>query len=148
MSPRETKLFATGTAFGLMLAVAMLYIAACYPVDSANDSRFKVASPAAPVMLGHSDIDGYMVYSWTAPTSGTPVEYYTMRITWSVAGIQHATGIPNKYFPITKIPGNWVKVAVAGIDSLGVMGPYSLDSEDFWIPEDKEIHMKEVPVDE
>jgi hypothetical protein len=73
---------------------------------------------------------------WTAPTTGTAVEHYVGTVeSWEVAGgdtirLDFVTVPPAMTFSYSY--GHSMRCRVAGVDSLGRQGPYSLWSE-VWI---------------
>jgi len=102
----------------LLALFALLMLSAC-------------ADEPAPTILGHSDADNRIVWSWNPPETGTPVATYIMYVDWKLASDYVVLGITNNYHGITRIEGDAVRVKVAGIDSAGIQGPYSIWSEDF-----------------
>lgn len=74
---------------------------------------------------------------WTQPTYGTPVEHYVGVLeSWQAGGdttrIEWATADTTTYMDMTYPFGYTMRVKVAGVDSLGRQGPYSLWSNE-WV---------------
>ncbi|MEN8008023.1 MAG: hypothetical protein ABFS42_13470 [Candidatus Krumholzibacteriota bacterium] len=70
-------------------------------------------------------------YTWTAPTTGTPVDFYV--IEHSVDGgqwTQIATSTDNTY-TLTATVGQSHQIRVAGVDASNRQGPYSLPSDPY-----------------
>ncbi|RLG97399.1 hypothetical protein DRO27_00085 [Candidatus Bathyarchaeota archaeon] len=120
MSRREVRYFCLGVAIALCFILGSMYTSSCQKLPD---------NPVAPDILGFSSVDGRVNWSWDAPTTGTPVAIYIMQVNWERADDYVVFGITREYHSITAIGGDKVKVRVAGIDTAGIQGPYSLWSE-------------------
>jgi hypothetical protein len=70
-------------------------------------------------------------YSWTAPTSGSPVDHYIVE--HSVDGgvwTQIASASSNSYTLVATV-GVSHRIRVAGVDAEGRQGPYSVSSDPY-----------------
>jgi hypothetical protein len=120
MTPREAKFFCIGIALALCFILGSMYMSSC------DEDPMSVG---VPKMIGTSTIDGRVNFSWTAPTVGTPVAAYIMFVDWERGKDYVVFGITNLYHAIEIRDNDSVRVKVAGLDSLGTRGPYSIYSE-------------------
>ena len=63
---------------------------------------------------------------WTAPTTGTPVEYYVAELLVNRTDTLFFDHIPHETLRFSSQIGNDYKVRVAAVDAEGIQGPWSI----------------------
>jgi hypothetical protein len=86
---------------------------------SCQDTLTLPTAPSAP-MQGF----GYVNFGWTAPTSGTDVEYYEVAIEVDTYFTKLMVTPVNRA-PIPWVRGQRIRVRVRGVDAAGRIGPWS-----------------------
>ena len=73
-------------------------------------------------------------FEWTAPTTGTPVNHYVAQVMVNRMDTLFYDSIPSESLVFPAQYGNTYDVRVAGVDSDGIQGPWSIWSPSF-VPE-------------
>jgi hypothetical protein len=67
-----------------------------------------------------------VVFTWTAPTTGTPVDHYVAQILVNDIDTLFIDSVPTESLTLPVVYGNKYQVRVAGVDASDVQGPMSL----------------------
>jgi hypothetical protein len=70
---------------------------------------------------------------WTAPTTGTPVEYYVAEVMVNRTDTMHFDNIPEETMRFSSQFGKDYMVRVAAVDAEGIQGPWSIWSAPYMV---------------
>ncbi len=70
-------------------------------------------------------------YSWTAPTSGSPVDHYIVEHRMDGGGWTEIANVGSNTYTLTATIGRSHQIRVAGVDAQGHQGPYSVASDPY-----------------
>ena len=133
MCKDQTKFFAWGVIFGMCVMVAGMY--ATNSGAGGTDVRVRHVGTRSgggvASIIGLQRWNDTVLFSWTAPTTGTPAVMYTMQVDWTNGEDYAILGIEELYESIPLLQGDTVRVRVAGIDAANVQGPWSVWSQDY-----------------
>ena len=78
--------------------------------------------------------DTVVTYTWTAPTTGSPVVNYLVEISIGGGPFVASAMVASNTYSLAALPGNSYQIRVAGIDAQDRQGPYS-DASDPYLDE-------------
>jgi hypothetical protein len=64
-------------------------------------------------------------FTWTAPTTGTPVDHYVVEVLTNERETELFDPVPSESLMVSVIYGNKYRVRVAAVDASNIQGPYS-----------------------
>lgn len=80
-----------------------------------------------------------VVVSWTAPTTGSPVDYYTLEARIGGKPYRMLCEPPDTFAVVRVATGVMHVFRVAGTDSMDRTGPYSVESDPYIADPDNEL---------
>lgn len=108
----------------IFLLVGLVCPATAQPPEGEVEAPDKLRAPSS------------LVYSWTAPTTGTQVVYYVVEVKVNEEITLQPDLLTGTTFTISDVKYlQKYQIRVAGVDSDGHMGPFSLWSELYEVPE-------------
>ena len=89
------------------------------------------ASSALVLADDHNDkeVTPRMIFTWSAPTTGTPVDHYVAQVLVNERDTMELGPLPLTEVSIFAEYGNKYRIRVAAVDADGIQGPMSLWSE-------------------